>query len=473
MNFLTQHIVHISADVYIGYKEIKDFVQSIQKPRAVILLVTAGKAVDANIEQLRDLMEADDIIIDGGNEWYENTERRAKELEAHKIKYMGMGVSGGEVGARKGPSLMPGGPREAYERVAPILQKISAQVSDSGPCVTYIGPGGAGNYVKMIHNGIEYGDMQLIAESYDLLKNLAGLNNDELSETFTQWNQGELQSYLIEITSEIFKKKDNVDKNDYLVDKVLDKTGNKGTGKWTVQTAVEYSVPAPTMAAALDARYISALKDERMLASKILKGPAHDAATDKNTTAKVNKHELISDIARALYAAKICSYAQGMNIIKTAGEKNNWNLDLAEIARIWKGGCIIRAKFLDRITKAYQSNGKLTNLVLDESFAAELNERQDSLRRVLTLAIQHGVPSPAFANSIAYFDSYRRQRLPANLTQSQRDYFGAHTYERVDKPAGKWFHSEWANPQPDQDPTHDVEKHSKDSAANQDPHRHS
>jgi len=389
--------------------------------------------VDQTIASLTPLLEAGDIIIDGGNEWYPNTERRGASIADKRILYMGMGVSGGEEGARHGPSLMPGGPKEAYEHMAPVLKKISAQVND-GPCVTYIGPGGAGNYVKMIHNGIEYGDMQLIAEAYDILKNMGGLTNPELAETFDSWNKGDLQSFLIEITAQIFKKKDE-DKTTFVVDHILDKTGMKGTGKWTVQEAAEGSVPAPTIASSLDARYLSGLLDERLAAAKILQGP-------KPVADAVDKKKLIEDVRQALYAAKICSYAQGMNIIKEASKTHKWNLDLGAIARIWKGGCIIRAIFLDRIKAAYDRNPNLASLLVDPEFAKELAERQAALRRVVALGIQYGVSMPSFSASVAYYDSYRRARLPANLTQAQRDFFGAHTYERTDKKGS--FHTEWA-----------------------------
>eukprot|EP00455_Lapot_gusevi_P017250 TRINITY_DN1914_c0_g1_i2.p1 TRINITY_DN1914_c0_g1~~TRINITY_DN1914_c0_g1_i2.p1 ORF type:complete len:475 (+),score=229.06 TRINITY_DN1914_c0_g1_i2:70-1494(+) len=415
-----------------GYYTIEEFVQSLEKPRSVILLVQAGRPVDEIINQLSNLLEPNDLIIDGGNEWYENTERRGKALEPKGILYMGMGVSGGEEGARNGPALMPGGPREAFERVEPVLRQIAAQVDD-GPCVTYIGPGGAGNYVKMVHNGIEYGDMQLIAEAYDVLKNVGGLTNEELAQTFTEWNQGELQSFLIEITADIFKVKEE-DEKTHTVDMILDKTGMKGTGKWTVQEAAQQLVAASTITASLDARYLSGLLEERKAASQILTGPAPVAAQDKA--------QLIDDVRRALYAAKICSYAQGMNLIRAASKNNNWNLQLGSIARIWKGGCIIRAIFLDRIKAAYDLNSELANLLVDPAFAAELNERQTSLRRMLQLAIANGISTPSFSASLAYFDSYRRARLPANLTQAQRDYFGAHTYERLDK-AGA-FHTNWS-----------------------------
>jgi 6-phosphogluconate dehydrogenase len=327
---------------------------------------------------------------------------------------------------------MPGGPKEAYEMVKPILLKIAAQV-DSGPCVTWIGEGGAGNYVKMIHNGIEYGDMQLIAEAYDVLKNVGGLTNDELAETFAEWNRGELESFLIEITARIFTKKDE---SGFIVDAILDKTGQKGTGRWTVQEAAELGVPVPTISAALDARNLSFMLEERRVAHKSLQGPA------LNSGAAVDKAQLVKDVKYALYAAKICSYAQGMNLIRAAGAKNGWHLRLGEIASIWKGGCIIRARFLDRIKKAYDRSADIASLLIDPEFAAEMNERQASLRTVVTLAISRGVSTGAFSASLAYYDSYRRDRLPANLTQAQRDYFGAHTYERTDK-AGV-FHTEWA-----------------------------
>lgn len=416
----------------VGFEHIRDFVQSLQTPRAVIILVQAGKPVDAVIAQLSAELEAGDLIIDGGNEWYTNTQRRATEAATKGLLYMGMGVSGGEEGARHGPSLMPGGPREAYERVKPILLKIAAQV-DSGPCVTWIGEGGAGNYVKMIHNGIEYGDMQLIAEAYDILKNVGGLTNDELAQTFTDWNASELESFLIEITALIFKKKD-AETGAFIVDTILDKTGQKGTGRWTVQEAAEHGVAIPTISAALDARNLSALLDERKAASLVLRGPADSPAVDKA--------RLVADVRGALYAAKICSYAQGMNLIRAAGKLNNWNLNLGEIARIWKGGCIIRARFLDRIKTAYDRNGDIASLLVDADFAAEMNERSAALRSVVVLAIGKGINVAAFSGSLAYFDSYRRARLPANLTQAQRDFFGAHTYERTDK-AGV-FHTEWA-----------------------------
>lgn len=413
-----------------GYHTPQEFVASLARPRKVIMLVMAGSPVDQTIAALKQYMEKGDIIIDGGNEWYKNTERRSKELEPTGIHYMGMGVSGGEEGARHGPSLMPGGPREAFEAIKPIVEKIAAQVDD-GPCVTYIGPGGSGNYVKMIHNGIEYGDMQLIAEAYDILHRVGGLSNDELAQTFDEWNQGELKSFLIEITAQIFKKKDT-ESDGYLVDKILDMSGSKGTGMWTVQEAAERGVPAPTIAGALDARYMSALKEERVKAAQIF---------GANTLQKVeDRKQLIADVKHALYASKIISYTQGMNIIREASKVNGWNLNLGDIARIWKGGCIIRAVFLDRITAAYRKS-ELPSLLVDPDFANELKDRVSAWRRVVCNAVMSGLPAPTFAASLAYFDAYRSDRLSANLIQAQRDFFGAHTFKRTDKEGV--FHAEW------------------------------
>eukprot|EP00753_Platysulcus_tardus_P015630 PLAT5153.1.p2 GENE.PLAT5153.1~~PLAT5153.1.p2 ORF type:complete len:510 (+),score=249.59 PLAT5153.1:129-1532(+) len=415
-----------------GYAEVSEFVAAIAKPRTVIILVKAGKPVDASLALLSEHLEEGDLIIDGGNEWFPNTLRRSEELAAKGIDFIGMGISGGEEGARHGPSLMPGGPRAAYDRVEPILQKVAAQV-DSGPCVTYVGEIGAGNYVKMVHNGIEYGDMQLIAEAYDILKLAGRLSNEELADIFDEWNRGELDSFLIEITAQIFRKKDE-EGDGYLIDAVLDKTGMKGTGRWTVQEAAERSIAAPTITAALDARYVSGVKEERVEAAKLLRGPTDIPAVDKE--------QLIADVRNALYAAKICSYAQGMNLIREAARQLNWTIDLGETARIWKGGCIIRAKFLDRIKAAYDRNADLPNLLVDPEFAEEVNTRQASWRRVVSLGVASGISTPGFGASLNYFDSYRRARLPASLTQAQRDFFGAHTYERTDK-AGI-FHSDWA-----------------------------
>jgi 6-phosphogluconate dehydrogenase len=423
-----------------GYESFKDFVLSLEKPRRVIILVKAGAPVDATIEGLMQFMEPGDIIIDGGNEWYENTEKRKAMVEAKGLKYMGMGVSGGEEGARNGPSMMPGGSPEAYSAIKDIVEKVAAQVDD-GPCVMYIGDGGAGNFVKMVHNGIEYGDMQLISEAYDILKTVGGMTNPELAAAFADWNKTELNSFLVEITAEILAKED--DKGDgYLVEKILDKTGMKGTGKWTVQQAAELSVAAPTIEASLDGRFLSAAKDERVAAAKFFEqhGVKEPEPAIKGTPE--SKQALVADVAKALYAAKICSYAQGMNIIKAKSEAKNWNIDLGSLARIWKGGCIIRAGFLDEIKQAYQRDAALPNLLVDNDFGAKLAERQEAWRNVVKLAITAGIAVPGMTASLAYFDTYRRARLPANLVQAQRDYFGSHTYERIDREG--WFHTVWS-----------------------------
>jgi 6-phosphogluconate dehydrogenase len=417
----------------------RDFVLSIQRPRSIIILVKAGSPVDQTIAALSSHMDPGDAIIDGGNEWYENTERRISEVSQQGLLYLGMGVSGGEEGARHGPSLMPGGSYEAYTNIQDILQKVAAQVPNDGPCVTYIGEGGSGNFVKMVHNGIEYGDMQLISEAYDVLKNVGGLNNEELSEIFTEWNRGELESFLVEITADIFRVKDDL-VDGYLVDTILDKTGMKGTGKWTVQQAAELSVAAPTIAASLDCRYLSGLKDERENAAEVLR----EAGLKEPEGVKLSgadKKRLIDDVRQALYASKICSYAQGMNLLRAKSVEKGWGLDLGELARIWKGGCIIRAVFLDRIKKAYKRNPNLASLVVDTEFAREMVQRQAAWRRVVGLAISAGISTPGMCASLAYFDTYRRARLPANLVQAQRDLFGAHTYERIDRPGS--FHTEW------------------------------
>ncbi|KAL1805998.1 hypothetical protein DCAR_0831743 [Daucus carota subsp. sativus] len=416
-----------------GHYNPKDFVLSLKKPRSVIILVKAGAPVDQTIEALAAHMEPGDTIIDGGNEWYENTERRIVEAKKNGLLYLGMGVSGGEEGARNGPSLMPGGSQQAYGNVQDIMEKVAAQVED-GPCVTYIGEGGSGNFVKMVHNGIEYGDMQLISEAYDVLKNVGGLSNAELADIFDEWNRGELESFLIEITADIFKVKDEETGEGELVDKVLDKTGMKGTGKWTVQQAAELSVAVPTIAASLDGRFLSGLKDEREAASEVYSGIG-------GVTSSVDKKRLIDDVRQALYASKICSYAQGMNLLRAKSDVKGWNLNFGELARIWKGGCIIRAVFLDRIKIAYQRNPNLASLLVDPDFAREMVQREKAWRRVVGLAIAAGVSTPGMCASLSYFDTYRRARLPANLVQAQRDLFGAHTYERVDRPGA--FHTEW------------------------------
>lgn len=418
-------------DVKAAYS-VEDFVQTLERPRQILVMVKAGKPVDAVIAQLKPLLDEGDLIIDGGNSLYNDTERRTEELEAVGLGYMGMGVSGGEEGALNGPSLMPGGTEDAYRKVEPILTKIAAQVED-GPCVTYIGPGGAGHYVKMVHNGIEYGDMQLIAEAYDLLKNALGLSNEELHEVFAEWNTTEeLDSFLIEITADIFKYKQD---SQYLIDSILDSAGQKGTGRWTVVSSLELGVPIPTIYAAVNARVISSFKDERTAAAKAL----------GNLTKKYDGDvkSFINKIRDALYCSKMCSYAQGMALMREASREFNYNINLSEMARIWKGGCIIRARFLSKIQQAFIDNPDLPNLLLAPEFKQTILDRQEAWRDVLSTANKIGISVPAFNSSLDYFDAYRRDRLPQNLTQAQRDYFGAHTYERVDKPRGEFFHAEW------------------------------
>ncbi len=412
---------------------LEEFVQALARPRKILVMVKAGKPVDAVIEQLKPLLEEGDTIIDGGNSLYEDTERRTKDLESTGLGFVGMGVSGGEEGALNGPSLMPGGTEAGYKDLEPILTKIAAQVDD-GPCVTFIGPGGAGHYVKMVHNGIEYGDMQLIAEAYDLLKNALGLDHNQLHKVFSEWNTtDELNSFLIEITADIFKYIDP-DTNTPLVELILDAAGQKGTGRWTVVSSLELGVPIPTMYAAVNARVISAYKSERIAASKELPGPT--------VTFDGDKEAFVNKIRDALYCSKMCSYAQGMALLSKASQEFGYNLNLAEIARIWKGGCIIRAGFLDKIKNAFNENPQLPNLLLAPEFKQSILDRQEAWREVLVLANTLGIPVPAFSASLDYFDSYRRDRLPQNLTQAQRDYFGAHTYERIDKEGV--FHTEWS-----------------------------
>ncbi|MCU0569866.1 MAG: decarboxylating NADP(+)-dependent phosphogluconate dehydrogenase [Oculatellaceae cyanobacterium Prado106] len=411
---------------------LEEFVQSLDRPRKIMIMVKAGSPVDATIDQLVPLLEEGDMIIDGGNSLYTDTDRRVQALESTGLRFIGMGVSGGEEGALNGPSLMPGGTRAAYEEIEPIVTKIAAQVDD-GPCVTYIGPSGAGHYVKMVHNGIEYGDMQLIAEAYDLLKNTLGLGHEQLHEVFSEWNQtDELNSFLIEITANIFTKMDE-DTGLALVEVIQDAAGQKGTGRWTVATALELGVSIPTIIAAVNARIMSSIKQERVMASKQLVGPT--GKYDGDTKAFITK------IRDALYCSKICSYAQGMALLGTASQAFSYDLNLSETARIWKGGCIIRAGFLNKIKQAFKDDPQLPNLLLAPEFKQTILDRQDAWREVLMVSAKLGVPVPAFSASLDYFDSYRRDRLPQNLTQAQRDYFGAHTFERTDKPGT--FHAEW------------------------------
>lgn len=420
-------------DVKAAYS-LEEFVQTLERPRKILVMVKAGAPVDAVIQQLKPLLEEGDMIIDGGNSLYEDTERRTNELEPTGLGFMGMGVSGGEEGALNGPSLMPGGTFSAYQELEPILTKIAAQVDD-GACVTYIGPRGAGHYVKMVHNGIEYGDMQLIAEAYDLLKNGLGLNNEQLAEVFTEWNTtDELNSFLIEITANIFPKKDP-ETGKYLIDLIVDAAGQKGTGSWTVMSSLDLGVPIPTIYAAVYARVMSSYKEERMAAAQQLIGVTEKFEGDVNS--------FISKIRDALYCSKMCSYAQGMALIAKASKNYDYSINLPEVARIWKGGCIIKAGFLGKINQAFTDNPDLPNLLLAPEFKQTILDRQSAWRDVLVLANKMGIPTPAFSASLNYFDSYRCDRLPQNLTQAQRDYFGAHTYERIDKPRGEFFHTEW------------------------------
>jgi len=416
----------------VGTYSIEEFVNALEKPRKILLMVKAGAATDATIEQLKPYLEKGDIVIDGGNTYFKDTQRRNKELAELGIHFIGTGVSGGEEGALKGPSIMPGGQKEAHELVRPIFEAIAAKV-DGEPCTTYIGPDGAGHYVKMVHNGIEYGDMQLIAEAYFLLKHVLGLNAQELHEVFAEWNKGELDSYLIEITADIFTKIDE-ETGKPLVDVILDKAGQKGTGKWTSQNALDLGVPLPIITESVFARFISAMKEERVKASKRLAGPAVKPYEG-------DRAHFIEAVRRALYMSKICSYAQGFAQMKAASEEYNWNLQYGNIAMIFRGGCIIRAQFLQKIKEAYDRDPALPNLLLDPYFKDIVENYQQSLREIVATAAMRGIPVPAFASALAYYDSYRMETLPANLIQAQRDYFGAHTYERIDKEG--IFHTEW------------------------------
>jgi 6-phosphogluconate dehydrogenase len=418
----------------IGAHTPEEFVKSLERPRKAILLVKAGDPVDWTVNQIKPFLEEGDIIIDGGNSYFMDTERREKSLKAEGLNFIGSGVSGGEKGALWGPSLMPGGDREAYEQIRPIWEAIAAKVDD-GPCVTYIGPGGAGHFVKMVHNGIEYGDMQLIAEAYDLMRTVLGMSAVEMADVFDEWNRGDLESFLIEITAQILRVKDE-ETGQPLVDLVLDKAGQKGTGKWTSDIALDLGIVTPTIDAAVDTRNLSSRKEERVEASKQIKGPERAAFSG-------DRREMIQAIHDALYASKICSYAQGMNLIRAGSETYQWNIDLGECARIWKGGCIIRAQFLDKIKGAYQRRADLPNLLLDPDFNAFVEQSQPNWRRAVATAIQSGVAVPGMSASIGYFDTYRTANLPLNLTQAQRDFFGSHTYERTDRPGQPPVHTEW------------------------------
>src|SRR3954466_1639281 len=417
----------------IGAHSVEEMVRKLKRPRRVMMLVKAGQPVDDFIAQVAPHLEKGDIIIDGGNSLYQDTARRVKEVEAKGLLYIGTGVSGGEEGARNGPSIMPGGSPAAWPAVKPIFQAVAAKVDNGVPCCDWVGEGGAGHYVKMVHNGIEYGDMQLICEAYQLMRDGLGMTAEEMHQVFAEWNKGVLDSYLIEITRDILAYQDADGKP--LVDKILDTAGQKGTGKWTVISSQDLGIPITLMAEAVYSRCVSALKDERVLAAKKLRGPKPKISTDRK--------KFVEDIRLALYASKIVSYAQGHMLMRAAAKEYNWKLNYGGIALMWRGGCIIRSRFLGRIKEAYEKTPKLTNLLLDKFFKGEIKKAQRSWRNVVALAAKKGIPTPAFATALNFYDSYRSERLPANLLQAQRDYFGAHTYERIDKARGEFFHTNW------------------------------
>ena len=417
----------------IGAHSIEEMVGLLKRPRRIMLMVKAGQAVDEFIDHLIPCLEAGDIIIDGGNSLFEDTIRRTKYVESKGLLYIGTGVSGGEEGARRGPSIMPGGSTAAWPHVKDIFQKISAKVEDGTPCCDWVGENGAGHYVKMVHNGIEYGDMQLICEAYNLMKTGLVLSADQMHEVFAEWNTGELDSYLVEITRDILAFKDT--DGQPLVDKILDTAGQKGTGKWTVISSQDLGIPITLIAEAVYARCISALKEERVAAAKKLKGP--------RPAIKGDQKQLIEEIRQALYASKIVSYTQGYMLMRAAAKEHKWNLNYGGIALMWRGGCIIRSRFLGKIKEAFDKNPQLSNLLLDPFFRKAIKDSQRSWRKVVALAARKGIPVPAFSTALAFYDSYRSERLPANLLQAQRDYFGAHTYERVDQPRGQFFHTNW------------------------------
>jgi len=415
-----------------GCATLADLVACLEKPRRLLIMITAGKPVDYVLDALEPLLEPGDIVIEGGNSWFEDTQRREARLTAKGFHFFGVGVSGGEDGARHGPSLMPGGKADQYARIQPILEAIAAKTA-YGPCVTHCGPDGAGHFTKMVHNGIEYADMQVIAEAYDLLRRLGGLDAPALAKTFKQWNTGALESFLIEITGQVFDVKD-ARTGGWLVDHVLDQAGQKGTGKWTAKIALDLGVSIPSIAAAIDARVLSSLKAQRVAASKLLPGPTVTTAPDA---------ELVGAVHDALYATKIVAYAQGAALLRAASAQYKWGVQMAEIGRIWTGGCIIRARFLDKLMKAFQRNPELENLMLDEAIRADLLAAVPAWRKVVSLAVAHGIPVPAMSAGLGYFDSYRTASLPQNLTQAQRDAFGAHTYQRSDAPDEGFVHTDW------------------------------
>lgn len=418
----------------IGVRSIEELADVLARPRKVMLMVKAGKPVDVFIDLLLPHLEEGDIVIDGGNSFFGDTIRRTRYVEEKGLLYIGTGVSGGEEGALRGPSIMPGGSSDAWPYVKPIFQAIAAKVDEGAPCCDWVGSDGAGHYVKMVHNGIEYGDMQMIAEAYFLMKHLLGMTPAEQHEVFAAWNEGELNSYLVEITRDIMAYVDE-ESGKPMVDVILDTAGQKGTGKWTSQSALDMGTPAPTVAEAVFARFMSALKEERMAASEILEGPAIRFEGDKKA--------FVEEIRQALYASKICSYAQGFQLLKMAAQEHDWDLDYGSIALMWREGCIIRAQFLGRIKDAFDEKPDLANLLLAPYFKEAIDRSQAAWRRVVAAAVANGIPVPAFGSALAYYDSYRNGRLPANILQAQRDYFGAHTYERVDRPRGEFFHTNW------------------------------
>ena len=416
----------------VGVHSLEELVSSLKSPRKIMLMIKAGDAVDQEIDKLIPLLEKGDIIIDGGNSLYTDTIRREKYVNSKGLLYVGTGVSGGEEGARHGPSIMPGGSPEAWPYVKDIFQKISAKVDNDVPCCDWVGQGGAGHYVKMVHNGIEYGDMQLICEAYDLLKKYAGLSNDRIAQIFDEWNKGELDSYLIEITADILAFKEN---DESLIDKIMDTAGQKGTGKWTVVDSAQLGQPVTLISEAVFARCLSSIKDERVAASAILQGPS--------SKLEDNAEEFIESVRQALYAAKIVSYAQGYMLMRAAAKEYGWDLNYGGIALMWRGGCIIRSRFLGKIKEAYETNPALTNLLIDPFFVQELTTSQESLRKTVATAALAGIPLPAMSSALSFYDGYRSDKLPANLLQAQRDYFGAHTYERIDTPKGEMHHTNW------------------------------
>jgi len=422
---------------FIGTHSLQELCSSLKTPRKIVMMVMAGKPVDEQMDALMPYLQKGDILIDGGNSEFQDSNRRQKYCESKGFLFVGTGVSGGEEGALKGPSIMPGGSPDAWPHVKEPFQKISAKVEGSVPCCEWVGAGGAGHYVKTVHNGIEYGDIQLIGEAYFLLKRLLGLNNEQMHAIFEEWNKGDLDSYLIEITRDILAKKDDEDSSKYTLDLILDTAGQKGTGKWTAVSALELGQPVTLIGEAVFARCLSAAKDARVRASQILHGP------EEESKGKFDKKELVECIRQALYASKLVSYAQGFVLIKAASEEYKWNIDFGSVALMWRGGCIIRSTFLGEIKKAFEKNKALENLLLDSFFVKKIQECQTGWRKVVSVAVLHGIPVPAMSSALAYFDGLRTETGPANLLQAQRDYFGAHTYQRIDKPRDKYFHTNW------------------------------